>query len=195
MSKLTDIGTTPDTTGYAFASGDIDDFLSEMEQPKQSVYEDNPDDQQHFDALNDAAEQREQQKQKLHMNAPVANASGKLVATVIDTTLPAALGFLAKDDPANYKADEQSREELERALSEYMKLKGGDIPPGMMILVLILTIYGAQLPIAIQRRKINTEREALERDQAQFERDRREYDKKLADLEARERKLSESDNP
>ena len=107
----------------------------------------------------------------------VANASGKLLATVIDTSLPAALGFLAKEKGSVYKADEEDRAELEKALGEYMKLKGGDIPPGMMVLVLVLSIYGAKIPMAIQHRKMNVERLELEQQKK--------------DLEARERALAE----
>lgn len=111
------------------------------------------------------------------MRSSVANASGKLLATVIDTSLPAALGFLAKEEGSGYKADEEDRAELEKALGEYMKLKGGDIPPGMMVLVLVLSIYGAKIPMAIQHRKMNVERLELEQQKK--------------DLEARERALAE----
>ena len=117
------------------------------------------------------------EKEDLVMKSSVANASGKLLATVIDTSLPAALGFLAKEEGSGYKADEEDRAELEKALGEYMKLKGGDIPPGMMVLVLVLSIYGAKIPMAIQHRKMNVERLELEQQKK--------------DLEARERALAE----
>lgn len=127
-----------------------------------------------FEALQDA---EKPEKEDLVMKSSVANASGKLLATVIDTSLPAALGFLAKEEGCVYKADEEDRNELEKALGEYMKLKGGDIPPGMMVLVLVLSIYGAKIPMAIQHRKINAERQELEQQKK--------------DLEARERALAE----
>jgi hypothetical protein len=37
-----------------------------------------------------------------------------------------------------------------------MELKGGDIPPGVMVIILIFSIYGLKIPTAIQLRKANT---------------------------------------
>jgi len=162
------------TINTNYPTGDLESFLTEIQAPKQNMNISEAEGLEEFEALQDA---EKPEKEDLVMKSPVANASGKLLATVIDTTLPAALGFLAKEEGSGYKADEEDRNELEKALGEYMKLKGGDIPPGMMVLVLVLSIYGAKIPLAMQHRKINAERQELEQQKK--------------DLEAREKAFSE----
>jgi len=157
-----------------YPTGDLESFLTEIQAPKQNM---NISEEEGLDELETLQEIEKPEKDDLVMKGSVANASGKLLATVIDTSLPAALGFLAKEKGSVYKADEEDRAELEKALGEYMKLKGGDIPPGMMVLVLVLSIYGAKIPMAIQHRKMNVERLELEQQKK--------------DLEARERALAE----
>ena len=157
-----------------YPTGDSETFLTEIQSPKQNM---NISEAEGLEELETLQVTEKPEKEDLVMKSSVANASGKLLATVIDTSLPAALGFLAKEEGSGYKADEEDRAELEKALGEYMKLKGGDIPPGMMVLVLVLSIYGAKIPMAIQHRKMNVERLELEQQKK--------------DLEARERALAE----
>lgn len=157
-----------------YPTGDLETFLTEIQSPKQNM---NISEAEGLEELETLQVTEKPEKEDLVMKSSVANASGKLLATVIDTSLPAALGFLAKEEGSGYKADEEDRAELEKALGEYMKLKGGDIPPGMMVLVLVLSIYGAKIPMAIQHRKMNVERLELEQQKK--------------DLEARERALTE----
>ena len=157
-----------------YPTGDLESLLTEIQSPKQNM---NISEAEGLEELETLQVTEKPEKEDLVMRSSVANASGKLLATVIDTSLPAALGFLAKEEGSGYKADEEDRAELEKALGEYMKLKGGDIPPGMMVLVLVLSIYGAKIPMAIQHRKMNVERLELEQQKK--------------DLEARERALAE----
>lgn len=166
-----------------FPTDDLDTFLSEIQAPKQNMNISEDDGLEDFERLQDS---QQPEKESLVMKTPVANASGKLLATVIDTSLPAALGFLAKESASVYKADEEDREELEKALGEYMKLKGGDIPPGMMVLILVLSIYGAKVPLAMQHRKINVERLELEQQRKDLDEREKALEKRLKDVETKE---------
>lgn len=154
---------------YQFATGnDIDQFIDQMQTPKQNL------DANEYEGLEELQEQETAdteptEKVDTQMKSAAAKASGKLVTTVIDNTLPHALAFIAHDNADNYKADPESRQELEDAMTEYMRLKGGEIPPGMMVLLLILTIYGSKVPMAFQRRKLNEERERLNQWQKSLE--------------------------
>lgn len=157
-----------------YPTGDLETFLTEIQSPKQNM---NISEDEGLEELETLQVTEKTEKEDLVMKSSVANASGKLLATVIDTSLPAVCGFFAKGNPKKYKADEEERTELEKALGEYMKLKGGDIPPGMMVLVLVLSIYGSKIPMVIQDRKMNIER--------------LEFEQQKKDLEARERALAE----
>lgn len=151
---LENIGTP--TTPYNFATGDdIDAYIRDIQSPKQDMNIDPTEGLSELENLQDDAISFE--KTDIQMKSAAAKAGGKLVATVIDTTLPQALAYIAKTpDATPYKADPDSRQELEEALTEYMRLKGGDIPPGMMVLLLVLSIYLTKIPTALQQRKQNT---------------------------------------
>ncbi len=149
---------------YRFVTGnDIDGFLDDLNTPKQETVRDRYDGLEDLPSDDIEVDEEKQEPVDIQMKASAAKATGKLVATVIDTTLPQALAFIAKDNGVeNYRADESQREELEEALTEYMRLKGGDVPPGVMIVILVITIYGTKIPMAIQQRKLNERAAALD---------------------------------
>jgi hypothetical protein len=157
--------------------GDINAFIEELTQPKHPFEQT----ESIFDALpSEPAPITAHPAEKIttQMTAGAANASGKLVVSVIDTVIPALQAWLAKSDSEEFKADSSDRAELENALSEYMKLKGGDIPPGVMCIILVLAIYGSNIPKMLELRKINTEKEKLEKMRRDLE-----YQRKQLDLE------------
>jgi len=65
------------------------------------------------------------------------------------------LAFVAGDKPETFAADESQKEQLQEAFAAYVKLKGGDIPPGVALMLLILSIYGSKTVVALQLRKAN----------------------------------------
>lgn len=200
MTMLEQIG-NPTNDNYQFASGqDIDQFIAQMQAPKQDMHIDEAEGlrQLEEEAAN-AVQEEKAEKVDVQMKASAARASGRLVASVIDNTLPGIMAFAGKDnDPAPYKADPESRTELEEALTEYMRLKGGDIPPGMMVLILLLTIYGSKVPMMLQHRKINTERQKLEETRKQLDargRELEQWEEQLKQREHDQRTGSKNDHP
>lgn len=164
---------------YEFVNaGNVNDFMNRFNQPKQDMnLEDAPPDM----GLADDTETVE--KATIAMNAAPAKATGKLIASVIDNTLPLGLSLLAKGKLEDYKASEEDRTELENALAEYFKLKGADIPPGLMIVILIVVIYTTKIPQALQDRKINTLRAQLEAEKAELAKIRLELEEKAKEDE------------
>ncbi len=135
-----------------YPTADISDFISEMNQPKQDFNLDiQPSEEE--TALFDNAPQDPVEKVDVQMKSAAASASGKLFATVIDTALPATLAAIASAPAEHFKAAPQDRQELADALTEYMRLVGADIPPGMMVVILVLSIYGSKVPDVIRLRK------------------------------------------
>lgn len=129
----------------------VNDFFAQMSRQKEDmgISEPMPDDneQPETDELEPTDEPR------IQVNAAPARATAKLITTVIDTTLPAGLAMIAQAESNEFKATPDERDELTEALTEYVRLKGGDIPPGVMVLILVSTIYGSKLPYAVQLRK------------------------------------------
>ena len=164
-------------TNTNLPQGDLDEFMKEFMQPKQDMNIDEN------DGLENLQVERPEEPQHIQMQSGAAEATGKLCVTVVDTVLPACLGVIAKDDGDNYKASDEERSELEEAFGEYMKLKGADVPPGVMVLILVGTIYGTKLPYAFQQRKIAAAKEELEKKEKELLERERELQLKLAQLE------------
>ena len=140
---------------YKFASSGIDDYLDELNQPKQDL---GIDETAGYEELNDMQPEPDSEPlEKLKASNAVAKASGSLLTIALDTSLSTAIGLWAGDEPANYKADDNEREELEQAISEYVKLKGGDIPPGFALVLIILSIYGSKGAMGFQFKKAKKE--------------------------------------
>ena len=164
MSLLDNPENNTDATDgkYTFMSKGISDFVGEYRQKKQeqpisdNIYDDFPEDTEEIQE-----ETTEELPRKLQASASVARATAKILTTTLDSAMSGIFGFISKGDASDFKADEDQRDDLETAFAEYVKLKGGDIPPGIALLLLVVSIYGTKIPMAIQLRKYNTEKEAL----------------------------------
>ncbi len=167
-----------------FPTGNLDDFMSEMIQPKQNMdIDERPLESEAFEQ----ATLTEEPEAEIQMKAAPARATAKLIVNVIDNTIPATLGIVAKEESTGFKASPDERSELVEAMTEYVRLKGGDVPPGVMVMILICTIYGSKVPYALQQRKLNTMREELQEQQAAL--DKREAE--IAEREALNRQIQE----
>lgn len=159
-------------------SGNIDEFISEMQAPKQDM---NIDESEGLDELEDLQENETVERQDIdvEMTANASKMTSKLLCTVLDSVIPNGLSLIAGDaESVNlYKASDEQRDELEEALTAYIRLKGGDIPPGIMVIILVITIYGSKIPLAIQQRKLNKEKELLKQQQQELERQRLEFER------------------
>ena len=171
-----------------YPTGDIASFIEEFNQPKQDM---NLDIAEGLDALEPLEEDMPTGKLDTTATRAAAGAGGRMIAAVIDTTIPMTLGMIAKESPDEFKATDSQREELEAALTEYMALRGDDIPPGVMVLILVLTIYGSQVPHALALRKQNLRQEQLDQREEELKRLERELKDKAKALEKKEEKESE----
>lgn len=170
-----------------YPTGDIASFIEEFNQPKQDMNLDIAEGLDSLEPFDDAPSG----KLDTTTTRAAASAGGRMIAAVIDTTLPMTLGMIAKESPEEFKATDSQREELEAALTEYMALRGDDIPPGVMVLILVLTIYGSQVPHALALRKQNLRQEQLDQREEELKRLERELKDKAKALEKKEEKEEE----
>lgn len=151
------------TISTEYSTKNLDDFLNEMGKARQDMGIEetfvDPEPEPNFETGDDP----DSDGPEIQVKTAPARATAKLITTVIDSTIPSTLAFIAKSDIAEYKASEDEREELTEALTEYVKLKGGDIPPGVMVVILVCVIYGTKVPAALQQRKLNDRQEMLEK--------------------------------
>ncbi len=145
---------------YRFITSDINDFMKDFARPKQEM----PDavDFDNFPAT------EEHDDEPIEAQPRVTAQVARMIVATIDTFVPEIMRYVAKADNAeDFKADSEVRSELEAAFTDYIKIKGvGDIPPGMMIVILLITAYGSKIPMLMQLRKANIK---AEEDKAQIE--------------------------
>ena len=161
-----------------YPTGDITSFIEEFNQPKQDMNLDIAEGLDSLEPFDDAPSG----KLDTTTTRAAASAGGRMIAAVIDTTLPMTLGMIAKESPEEFKATDSQREELEAALTEYMALRGDDIPPGIMVMILVFTIYGSQVPHALALRKQNLRQEQLDQREEELARREKELKQKIKEL-------------
>ena len=154
------------TPEYKFASGGISDFLEDFNTPKQpqnlsdDLFNDFPSEEP--EAENDVL------PDKLKTSTSVAKASASILTIALDSALSSVFGLIADESPEDFKADDDQREELQKAFTEYTKLKGGEIPPGLTLLILVVSIYAGKGITAVQLRKANKRNKQLEVENARL---------------------------
>lgn len=154
---LKDIGDSK--SNYEFASGGIGDFMQNFSQPLQETGVNEMSDLSMLDQPEDEIIE-EQEPERIMANAQVSKASGKLLAIITDTSLASVLALAAKDtDVSKYKASPVEREELQAAFTEYTRLRGTDIPPGLALFLAILAIYGSKIPTVLSSRKQSNQKD------------------------------------
>jgi membrane-bound ClpP family serine protease len=106
------------------------------------------------------AEDIKNQKMSLEM----AGFTASIVVETIDITFSEVLGTIAKLDREKrkeLKADEDIKETYKDAWANYLKEKGTDIPPSLLLIILTLGIYAPKIPLAIDMRRVQKENEEL----------------------------------
>ena len=148
---------------YKFVTSDINDFMQDFNRPKQEMPESVSFDNFPVDEPDNI---ERDENETLKVNAQVARSTARLIVAAIDGFVPEIMRTIAKEETSEaFRADADSKSELEKAFAEYIKLKGvGDIPPGVMILVLLVVTYGSKVPMILQLRKANIQRDADRRE-------------------------------
>ncbi len=85
-----------------------------------------------------------------------ARTSAKFVVGALDGGMAHLSAMIAKADESDtYKASKDEREQLTDLWAEYLKDKGTDLPPGIMILIMTVVVYGPKVQSAFSDRKQN----------------------------------------
>jgi len=140
-----------------FPTGNLDSFLNEMNQPKQNMDIDQasildetiPDDSQIFGT----PEVKETNPDDFKLDDFTSESAAEILVGIIDTALPAGLAALAKGKTEDFQAEKDQKKTLQKSFKKYLDAKGLDLPPGWLLLFLVLTIYGVKVPTAIAMRK------------------------------------------
>lgn len=127
-----------DEKEYRFASGSS--FLEELKRQKQDTgvsEDDGLDDLPPFEEEQDEQEQRTLQESK-----SVSRVAGEQLTLLTDTILPVLLAIMLKDDPDVYRATDNEKKMLDEAFASYTQMQGINMPPWLVLVGTVLSIYG-----------------------------------------------------
>lgn len=163
---------------YTFVTGEIDpddplsEFLEDMRKPKEETgIAEEPDD----DELETIDPEDE-------ISNESAKYSAEFVVDSADFLLSKGLAFISKNPSSEHEAGKDQKKYLKKLWTKYLKEKQIEIPVGTQLIIAMITVYGSQIPGALQDRKrnimlehIQEERDALTYDREQFNREKENF--------------------
>ena len=158
---------------YQFAAGDLN-FIDEMAQPKQHM--ELPEMPEMDEENENNTDSTEQEPQNDELIAAAVEETATIITETIDNGAAFGLSILSKNPIEVHKATDEQKERLRKIIYVYCEKTGGYIPLWLQLVILILGIYGTQIPAALEQRKINILEEKV-----------REQEKRLRAYELEER--------
>ena len=155
------------TKPYDFSSG-INDFLQELEQPKEEMHipivpSDVP---ETVEPTPDGGASVE--TEKITMASAKKTANNAII--LIDGFQAEGCSLISKEKSENYHFDRDTSDGLADLLAVYLKEKGvKDLPPGWLFLIALLIAVGGNIKRAFDDRKKNEEIEKLKKQNAELE--------------------------
>lgn len=137
---LFDQQAAPEAPKHKFLSGDISGFMGQMASEKQNTGVDETDGLE--DLETPEPEDQETDYQEIKTNKRVANVAGSSLALMADALIPVLLALLFRDDADNYRCDPGEKDILEKAFADYAQLQGVEMPPWLVLIGTVLSIYG-----------------------------------------------------
>ena len=170
---------------YQFATGDIapseqlDAFMEEFTVAKEE--KDAPDEPtpEELETLETGDIEDEEE-----ISSQTARNTAQFLVSTIDEGASIGLAYLSKDPQENFRAGKEQKKNLENLFAKFCKEKGTEIPLPWQIFFCLATIYGAKVPYALDRRKLNQERKELDNIRKQLEEDRNKLNRAIADIES-----------
>ena len=142
----------PPADDYTFYNGNpasVDELFAELQEPKQPFTAPQP------DTPIEPADDTDKPTTAADLKR-AARVPAKFVVGALDGGLAYISALLAgSDESDSYKASRDEREQLTDIWAEYLKGKGADIPPSMMIIIMTIIVYAPKLKMAWDDREKN----------------------------------------
>ena len=106
------------------------------------------------------------------ISVQTARNTATFIVSTIDEGASIGLAYLSKDDQDRFRAGKEQKKNLENLFTKFCKEKGTEIPLGWQIFFCLATVYGAKIPYAIDRRKINEELAYIEKQRKELDDER-----------------------
>lgn len=92
-----------------------------------------------------------------------ARNTAAFIVNTIDDAAALGLGYISMEPPDIHRAGKAQKKNLENLFTRFCKEKGAEIPLGWQITFCLATVYAAQIPHALDKRKINQTRIEMEK--------------------------------
>lgn len=163
-------------------SGDLDEFLSDMNQEKAS-YSDTEDEgldnlfgnagesdaEETYGGGDESDGYEDDEEEKVNFDSGLASLSAEFAAMITDLAIPALIAMFVKCNPERLQATTDQLQKLTKAYTQYLQTKQIQLTPGWMLIGVIASIYATKIPNALQEQKLKEKEEELEAKEKELE--------------------------
>lgn len=164
-------------------NGDLDDFLSDMNEEKAS-YSDTEDEgldnlfgnsgesdtEETYGGGDDSdGYEDDEEEEKVNFDSGLASLSAEFAAMITDLAIPALIAMFVKCNPERLQATTDQLQKLTKAYTQYLQTKQIQLTPGWMLIGVIASIYGTKIPVAMQEQKLKEKEEELRAKEKELE--------------------------
>lgn len=163
-------------------NGDLDDFLSDMNEEKAS-YSDTEDEgldnlfgnsgesdtEETYDGDESEGYEEDDEEEKVNFDSGLASLSAEFAAMITDLAIPALIAMFVKCNPERLQATTDQLQKLTKAYTQYLQTKQIQLTPGWMLIGVIASIYGTKIPVAMQEQKLKEKEEELRAKEKELE--------------------------
>lgn len=163
-------------------NGDLDDFLSDMNEEKAS-YSDTEDEgldnlfgnsgesdtEETYGGDESDGYDEDDEEEKVNFDSGLASLSAEFAAMITDLAIPALIAMFVKCNPERLQATTDQLQKLTKAYTQYLQTKQIQLTPGWMLIGVIASIYGTKIPVAMQEQKLKEKEEELRAKEKELE--------------------------
>lgn len=163
-------------------NGDLDDFLSDMNEEKAS-YSDTEDEgldnlfgnsgesdtEETYGGDESEGYEEDDEEEKVNFDSGLASLSAEFAAMITDLAIPALIAMFVKCNPERLQATTDQLQKLTKAYTQYLQTKQIQLTPGWMLIGVIASIYGTKIPVAMQEQKLKEKEEELRAKEKELE--------------------------
>lgn len=163
-------------------NGDLDDFLSDMNEEKAS-YSDTEDEgldnlfgnsgesdtEETYGGDESEGYEDDEEEENVNFDSGLASLSAEFAAMITDLAIPALIAMFVKCNPERLQATTDQLQKLTKAYTQYLHTKQIQLTPGWMLIGVIASIYGTKIPIAMQEQKLKEKEEELQAKEKELE--------------------------
>ncbi len=188
LDQFTPTNTVVPQADYHFEDGDLS-FINEMAQPKQPMnIQERPD----LQPLGGNLDVIESDGENDELIAAAVDETATLITETIDSGAAFGLSLISKNSIEEHRATTDQKERLRKIVYVYCDKTGGYIPLWLQFIILVVGIYGSQIPAALQARKINMLEQQVEEQKKKIQAYELQQESMRLEQELRDKKQTET---